>query len=530
MTSSYLSFARKYRPQSFGALYGQEVLNKVLTYSILNNRIASAYLLTGIRGVGKTSSARIIAKLINCSNLLTNQSSNKNNILHDKTPYIEPCETCNSCLSFLEQKHPDIIELDAASHTSVEDVRDIIETSKYRPLIGKYKVFIIDEAHMLSKNASSALLKLLEEPPLHAIFILATTEKQKIPLTIISRCQSYNLKRLTFKEILSLLVYISDNEKIKYEREALEIIAYKCDGSAREAVMMFEQASIVAVENYITSSVVSNMLGVLSVKEIIDFTAALLHNKLDKTLDFILNIYNNSINLEYFLENISDFFAYLSKLKILSMNNNTELNKNNSESFEQDIYSNFQEEISEMLKDISIFRLSILWQIFYKAINDIKLSVNQLSYLEMLIMKAIYAVSIETHEKIESANDYLDNNYNLENNSISLLDQFLKFLHSNNESKFYYFMLNEVEISRFFDNNLIFYTSVMNESVKQGLTKLLNQWTGEKWTVIMEKKNDIISLKQQMLNQIYQTSSWQLVKRYFPEALVDDIIRNKNIN
>jgi len=172
----YIPFARKYRSTSFYELMGQEVLVKTLSYCIANNRLASAYLLTGIRGVGKTSSARIIAKTVNCTDLKSHGEQ------------IAPCLQCDNCISCTKQNHPDIIEIDAASRTGVDDIREIIGSSEYKPLLGAYKFFIIDEIHMLSKSAFNALLKVIEEPPPHVIFIFATTEVQKIPLTVVSRC------------------------------------------------------------------------------------------------------------------------------------------------------------------------------------------------------------------------------------------------------------------------------------------------------------------------------------------------------
>ncbi|WP_108783935.1 DNA polymerase III subunit gamma/tau [Wolbachia endosymbiont of Bemisia tabaci] len=260
--NQYIPFARKYRPSSFAELHGQEVLVKVLSYTILNNRLAGGYLLTGIRGVGKTTSARIIAKAVNCSALITQGND------------IKTCEQCVNCVSFNNHNHSDIIEIDAASKTSVDDIRRIIESAEYKPLQGKYKIFIIDEVHMLSKGAFNALLKTLEEPPPHVIFIFATTEVQKIPATIISRCQRYDLKRLSFEEIFKLLEYIVKEESLKTDIEALRVIAYKSDGSARDAVSILDQAASLSAksDSMITRQAINQMLGLVDNNVILEFS------------------------------------------------------------------------------------------------------------------------------------------------------------------------------------------------------------------------------------------------------------------
>ncbi|CAN7942364.1 unnamed protein product, partial [Ixodes pacificus] len=262
----YIPFARKYRPNNFAELQGQEVLVKVLSYTILNDRLAGGYLLTGIRGVGKTTSARIIAKTVNCSALITENTT------------IKTCEECTNCISFNNHNHPDIIEIDAASKTSVDDIRRIIESAEYKPLQGKHKIFIIDEVHMLSKGAFNALLKTLEEPPPHIIFIFATTEVQKIPATIISRCQRYDLRRLSFEEIFKLLEYITKKENLKTDIEALRIIAYKSEGSARDAVSILDQAASMSAksDNIISPQVINQMLGLVDSSFIIEFVECII--------------------------------------------------------------------------------------------------------------------------------------------------------------------------------------------------------------------------------------------------------------
>ena len=226
--------ALKYRPQIFEDLIGQEIVSKSIFNSIKLNKIPNAYLFTGIRGVGKTTVARIIAKSLNCKKGAENLCK---------------LELCENCESIINSNHIDVLEMDAASKTGVDDVRDLIEFSKYPPSIAKYKIFIIDEVHMLSKQAFNALLKTLEEPPEYLKFIFATTEIKKIPVTVISRCQRYDLARVKFDELLSFLKKISSKEKVKLNDDVLKLITKISEGSVRDALSLLDRAIISSEEN-----------------------------------------------------------------------------------------------------------------------------------------------------------------------------------------------------------------------------------------------------------------------------------------
>jgi DNA polymerase-3 subunit gamma/tau len=223
---NFIVSARKYRPSTFASVVGQKSITTTLKNAIQNSHMAHAYLFCGPRGVGKTTCARIFAKTINCQNL---------------TPEIEPCNTCESCVSFNNDRSYNIHELDAASNNTVDDIRHLIDQVRIPPQLGKYSVYIIDEVHMLSTSAFNAFLKTLEEPPEHAIFILATTEKHKILPTILSRCQIFNFSRITVEDASEHLMYVAKSEKIQVEPEALNIIAQKADGAMRDALSIFDQ-------------------------------------------------------------------------------------------------------------------------------------------------------------------------------------------------------------------------------------------------------------------------------------------------
>lgn len=380
LPSNYIGFSRKYRPMSFAELKGQDALVKVLSHSIINNRLARGYLLTGIRGVGKTTSARIIAKTINCTNPSVSGDE------------VSACHNCTNCKSFSEQKHPDIIEIDAASRTGVDDIRQIIESSEYRPLLARFKVFIIDEVHMLSKGAFNALLKILEEPPEHVVFIFATTEVQKIPLTVVSRCQRYDLRRLTGEELLKLLIQIADKEKLSYESEALKIITSKSDGSAREAISILDQAANMTFEKgsdkgAITTALVNQMLGLTGVETIITLFEYIVEQRAGEAIGLVGDLYLSSVNLEEFYKSASDFVAYLTKAKALAK-------------YQDPTYEAFDSRVTNIIIKTSFSQLSILWQIISKGLLEIKSSHNQLITAEMLVLKAVYAQTIPPFEQL----------------------------------------------------------------------------------------------------------------------------------
>ena len=293
--SDYIASARKYRPTSFDAVVGQKALTTTLKNAIAGGKLAHAYLFCGPRGVGKTTSARIFAKTINCLN---------------PTPTGEACDACESCVAFNEGRSYNIHELDAASNNSVDDIRELIEQVQIPPQVGRYKVFIIDEVHMLSQAAFNAFLKTLEEPPAHAIFILATTEKHKILPTILSRCQIYDFNRMEVPETVAHLKHVAESEGIKYEEEALNVIARKADGGMRDALSIFDQVASFTNGNITYAQTIEN-LNVLDYDYYFEVTDRLLEVDIPQVMLLLDKVLNKGFEAGHFIGGLAAHFRDL---------------------------------------------------------------------------------------------------------------------------------------------------------------------------------------------------------------------------
>jgi len=292
---NFIVSARKYRPVTFATVVGQKSITTTLKNAIKNNHLAHAYLFCGPRGVGKTTCARIFAKTINCLTI---------------TPDSEPCNTCESCVSFNKDRSFNIHELDAASNNSVEDIRSLIDQVRIPPQLGKYSVYIIDEVHMLSPAAFNAFLKTLEEPPKHAIFILATTEKHKILPTILSRCQVFNFSRITVEDAVDHLSYVAKNEKIEAEPEALNVIAQKADGAMRDALSIFDQIVSFSGDHLTYEKTIAN-LNVLDYDYFFKLTEAFLSEDISTSLNLFDEILEKGFDGLHFLSGLSKHFRDL---------------------------------------------------------------------------------------------------------------------------------------------------------------------------------------------------------------------------
>ncbi len=279
---------RKYRPKNFSQLIGQNEIKDILISELKNDHVSHAYLFAGMRGCGKTTTARILAKALNCTSLKDNY---------------EPCNECDNCKAINSGSFPDVIEMDAASNRGIDEIRSIKEGVNFVPAIGNYKIYIIDEVHMLTQQAFNALLKTLEEPPEHTVFILATTEINKVPQTIISRCQVLSFKPHNIEDVIENLVYICDSENYKYEKEALNIIAKKGEGSMRDSIGILEQVAIFSEGNLAKNNVL-NLLGDVE-EEILDrFVSYILDKNRKKVEEVLKEIYMSGKNMEIFLKDL----------------------------------------------------------------------------------------------------------------------------------------------------------------------------------------------------------------------------------
>ena len=300
----YKILALKYRPQDFKNLIGQEVLSKTITNAIKIGKTPNAYLLTGIRGVGKTTTARLIAKALNC----VNNDSQKN--------ICDPNNLCDSCSAITNSSHIDVLEMDAASKTGIDDIRDLIENSKYSPTSAKFKIFIIDEVHMLSKQAFNGLLKTLEEPPPSLKFILATTEVKKIPITILSRCQRFDLKRVSIEKIVKHLEEISKKEKGNISAKALRIIAQVSEGSVRDGISLLDRAITfqnVNSKNEVDDHDIRNMLGLADKSKIINLLKEVFSGNSSAAIDILKDLFSQGIEAKYFLNDILEILNLINR-------------------------------------------------------------------------------------------------------------------------------------------------------------------------------------------------------------------------
>ncbi len=301
---AYQALYRKFRPKTFDDVMGQEHITTTLKNQIKNNNIAHAYLFSGTRGTGKTSTAKVFARAINCTN---NSDGN-------------PCNECEVCKGILDETIMDVIEMDAASNTSVEDIRDLREKAKYPPSKCRYKVYIIDEVHMISKGASNALLKILEEPPKHLIFILATTEPQRLPATILSRCQRFDFKRITVKDIIKNMQNILDEIGIKVDPNGLSLIARNSDGAMRDALSLLDQCLSFSGEE-MTYDYILSILGVVNNDIIYEITDSIIEKNADKALELIEHIVQNGKDINQF---IKDLILHFRNLMVIKVSDNTE--------------------------------------------------------------------------------------------------------------------------------------------------------------------------------------------------------------
>ncbi len=538
--------ARKYRPQKFKELVGQDLLVQILTSAITNDRLAHAYVLTGVRGVGKTTTARLIAMSINC------QKRENNNC--------EPCGNCDSCKSTGIDSNLDVIEMDAASNTGVDDVREIIDNVKYKPVIGKYKIFIIDEVHMLSKSAFNALLKTLEEPPEHVKFIFATTEVKKIPITVLSRCQRFDLLRIENKTLTEHLLNVVKLENIDIDKDAISLIVRAADGSIRDGLSLLDQA-ITNQNMKIDSKVITNMLGLAEREKIFDLLEKILEGNSMESLNLYRNLYDLGADVTMIFDELINVVHFLTQIKI-------------SPKIKDDIYIPEIERTRglDLTSKLSLNNLNIIWQILFKGYQELQSGFHLFQHGEMIILRIIYlfngtspddllkkitkeehsvsseAINISTSVKKDEKSKILNFDTNItktkksnikkNHQEIKNFRQFVDLFFKNREGILHTKLYNEVTMISFKDGEVVLNTNnVKDSSFNRTVAKLISKWTGRIWQVNSSTSNlgkslyeeDIIN-QQKEIEKMKNNNDVKKILKEFPASQIHSITELTDVN
>jgi DNA polymerase-3 subunit gamma/tau len=386
----YRVLARKYRPTDFTGLIGQEALVRTLSNAFATGRIAHAFMLTGVRGVGKTTTARIIARALNCIGPDGKRTE----------PTIHPCGQCEPCISISESRNVDVQEMDAASRTGIDDVREIIEGVRYAPVAARYKVYIIDEVHMLSKQAFNGLLKTLEEPPPHVKFVFATTEIRKVPVTVLSRCQRFDLRRIDSAELAAYLATLAEKEQVKIEEGALALIARAAEGSARDSLSLLDQA-IAHVGGsggegeMITAETVRQMLGLADRGRVLDIFEKLMGGNVAGALADVQALYDAGADPLAVMQDLLETTHFLTRVKVAPA----------AQGF-FDGGSGEAKRAAELAAKLSVPSLTRAWQILLKGLFEVRDATRPISACEMALIRLSYAAELPPTDKL--VKDLLD--------------------------------------------------------------------------------------------------------------------------
>jgi DNA polymerase-3 subunit gamma/tau len=375
---AYRVLARKYRPSDFTGLIGQEALVKTLSNAFATGRIAHAFMLTGVRGVGKTTTARIIARALNCIGPDGTR----------KEPTIHPCGVCEPCVAIAESRHVDVQEMDAASRTGIDDIREIIEGVRYAPASARYKVYIIDEVHMLSKQAFNGLLKTLEEPPPHVKFIFATTEIRKVPVTVLSRCQRFDLRRIETPELAAHLKKIAEQEKVSIGDDALALIARAAEGSVRDSLSLLDQA-IAHEEGTIDAESIRAMLGLADRGRILDLFEKTLGGRIAEALSDLRELYDRGADPLAIMQDLLETTHFLTRVKVAP----------GAEGF-FDGGSAEAKRAAEMAGKLSVPSLTRAWQMLLKGLFEVRDATRPIAAAEMALIRLSYAADLPPTDKL----------------------------------------------------------------------------------------------------------------------------------
>ena len=528
--------ALKYRPQSFNDLIGQEEIAKTIYNSIRINKSPNAYLFTGIRGVGKTTFARIVAKALNCKNGIENLCNK------------DFCENCNSIIN---SNHIDVLEIDAASKTGVDDVRELLEFSRYAPSVAKYKVFIIDEVHMLSKQAFNALLKTLEEPPEYLKFIFATTEVKKIPITVVSRCQRYDLLRIRSQVLFKFIKHVAIKENKSIDEDAIKLIVKISEGSVRDALSLLDRALISNSQNKISLEDLQNIFGYVDRSSYINLFKLIFNGDEISVLNHYQSLYDSGVEPQVFLNEFLEILYYIKNISYINLDSSSfSLNDND--------YNN----IKSLSKGLATSEVLLFWEFTLKIIKEIHLVRNPNLSIEMFLIQLMHLSNknksnkmkinkntksdifinqskqikqIDTidqiknikqeEEKIEKKDDVISEN-------INNIDQLILVCLEKKEMRLKYELENNVNLVSFENNRIeISFNEKLNKDFVKTLSEKLYNWTNTRWVISFSKNKGEITkkvknknLKIENINKFKKTNNYSELIENLPDIELTDII------
>lgn len=550
--------ALKYRPQTFDDLIGQDVVAETISNSIKANKVPNAYLFTGIRGIGKTTTARIVAKSLNCSNGTDNLC--KENF-------------CENCTAISNSNHIDVLEMDAASKTGVDDVRDLIEFSRYGPTTAKYKIFIIDEVHMLSKQAFNALLKTLEEPPEYLKFIFATTEIKKIPITVVSRCQRFDLSRIKSFELFNFIKEIKNKENGNASDDALKLIVKISEGSVRDALSLLDRALLTLDENReLDLSAAQKIFGYFDKSQLITLFELIFEGKEKEVLNTYREIYNQGVEPKIFINDFLELLYYFKNINSLDIDG-TNFSLNDEE------FKKIQE-ISGKVKNETLI---LFWQFTIKTLEELDIVSNQHLSMEMFLIrlthlkemnkqvldiddeeasqkteKVNYASSLQTKDdedlfgikdKAETIGQMKNivqekdikikdegKEIKLQTKLLNSFDDLLELCSSKKEIKLKYELEKNVNLVSFENKRIeISFNEDLDKDFIKDLSLKLYEWTNDRWIITLSKtkgqpskKEEEVNLKKELIDSVKKSSIYRDILQKFPDAELIDIKQRDN--
>jgi DNA polymerase-3 subunit gamma/tau len=553
MNNNSKVLALKYRPQTFDDLIGQEVAAETIINSIKADKIPNAYLFTGIRGIGKTTTARIVAKALNCSNGIENLC--KENF-------------CENCEAIINSSHIDVLEMDAASKTGVDDVRDLIEFSRYGPTSAKYKIFIIDEVHMLSKQAFNALLKTLEEPPEYLKFIFATTEIKKIPITVVSRCQRFDLSRIKSTELFDFIKKIKDKEKGKVSDEALKLIVKISEGSVRDALSLLDRGLLSLEENTeLDLNAAQKIFGYFDKSQLINLFELILKGEEEKVINIYRKIYDQGVEPKVFINDFLEILYYFKNINSLSLES-TNFSLNDEE------FSKIKNISNQVDSEVLI----LFWQFAISSLEELDIVSNQHLSIEMFLIRLMHLSSLkskketdfkfeetnsnntvinnktETETKIQSESNIktVDQIKNIsqeiknkpeietdvkamDNSLINSFDELLNICSKKKEIQLKYELEKNVNLVKFERNRIeISFNDNLNKDFVKDLSSKLFEWTNERWIITFSKSKGEMSIKEkqknkkeELINDVKNLEIYKNIMKQFPDAELLDVKLNK---